>query len=230
VRDDEDVEQPRPPSLARAIRDAFPRYLDEIVLVLLVNLGWALLLAAFAFVRIGIPVAIVLAPLFALPTAALMRLAVASARDRSPRVAMARDELGRLAGRKVALAAIQLVVMAVGIANVFAGGGIAGILGALSAIISGYVVLATWVYATALWPIVCDPEREGPVREQLRLALAVVVLRPLQIGLLAIMAALAVIVSVQLIVPSIFLPSLILLAVTGYVVPSVDALRRPVAP
>ena len=225
MRDDDATDERPAPSLARAIRDSFARYLDEIVVYLVVNVAWMLVLAAFAFVRIGVPVAIVFAPLLALPTAALMRMAVASARDRSPTWAMARVELGRVPGRKVALAAVQLLVIGFGLTNVFLGVGISGLLGALSAIVSGYVVLATWMYALALWPIVCDPERKGPVGEQLRVALAVVVVRPLQLGLLALLAALAVVVSLQLIVPAIFLPSLVLLVVAGYVVPVADELR-----
>jgi len=223
--DDETVHAPRPPGLARAIRESFARYLDEIVVYVVVNLAWALAVAALAVLRVGAPILVVLTPLLALPTAALMRMAVASARDRSPTWRMARAELGRLAVRKVVLASIQLFAIALGLTNVVLGGGIGGILGAASAIVSGYVVLATWVYAMALWPIVCDPAREGPLREQLRLALAVVVLHPLQLGVIGLLAALAVVVSVQLVVPAIFLGSLVLLVVAGYVVPAADAVR-----
>src|SRR5687768_18401055 len=44
--------------------------------------------------------------------------------------------------------------------------------------IASYAVIATWMYGVALWPIVCDPDREAPLREQLRMALTVVMLRP----------------------------------------------------
>ena len=225
MRDDERTDQPRRPSLARAIRESFSRYLDEIVLFAIVNVGWALAIAAFAFVRIGLPLVVILTPLLALPTAALMRLAVATARDRAPSWPMAREELGRLAGRKVVLASIQLLLLGVSLTNVVLGGNIGGLPGIASAIVSGYALIAVSVYALALWPIVCDPAREAPVRDQLRLALALVTLRPLQLVVLAVITALAVIASIQLIVPLLFLPSLVLIMVAGYVVPVADRLR-----
>jgi hypothetical protein len=218
-------EPPRRPSLARAIREAFSRYLDEIVLFTVVNLGWALAVGVFAFARIGLPAVVILTPLLALPTAALMRLAVATGRDRTPTLPMAREELGRLAGRKVALAAVQLLVMGLSLTNVVLGGSIGGLAGIASAIVAGYALVAVVVYAVALWPIVCDPAREAPVRDQLRLALALVTLRPLQLIVLAVISGLAVVVSIQLIVPLLFLPSLVLIMVAGYVVPVADRLR-----
>ena len=218
-------EPPRRPSLARAIREAFSRYLDEIVLFTVVNLGWALAVAIFAFARIGLPAIVILTPLLALPTAALMRLAVATGRDRTPTWPMAREELGRLAGRKVALAAVQLLIMGLSLTNVVLGGSIGGLAGIASAIVAGYALIAVTVYAVALWPIVCDPAREAPVRDQLRLALALVTFRPLQLVVLAVITVLAVVVSIQLIVPLLFLPSLVLIMVAGYVVPVADRLR-----
>jgi hypothetical protein len=226
VRDAERTDEPpRRPSLARAIREAVSRYRDEIVLFTVVNLGWALAVAIFAFARIGLPAIVILTPLLALPTAVLMRLAVATGRDRTPTWPMAREELGRLAGRKVALAAVQLLIMGLSLTNVVLGGSIGGLAGIASAIVAGYALIAVTVYAVALWPIVCDPAREAPVRDQLRLALALVTFRPLQLVVLAVITALAVVVSIQLIVPLLFLPSLVLIMVAGYVVPVADRLR-----
>lgn len=225
VRDPERTDQPRRPSLARAIRESFPRYLDDIVLFAIVNVGWALAFGAFAFVRIGLPAVVILTPLLALPTSALMRLAIATARDMAPGWPMAREELGRLAGRKVALAAIQLLIMGLSLTNVVLGGSIGGLAGIASAIVAGYALIAVSVYALALWPIVCDPAREAPLRDQLRLALALVTLRPLQLLVLAVITVLAVIVCIQLIVPLLILPSLVLIVVAGYVVPVADRLR-----
>lgn len=189
------------------------------------NLAWLVVVALFGFLRLVVPILIVLAPLLALPTAVLMRLAVAVARDRSPSWSMATAEIGRLGGRKLLLGTAQLLVLALGVVNVLLAGNIGGILGIVSAVIAAYAVIATWMYAVALWPIVCDPDREAPLREQLRMALTVVILRPLQIGVLALIAALAVIICVQLIAPAVFLPGFVLVVVAGYVVPFVDRLR-----
>lgn len=216
---------PRRVSLAGALRFAFGAYLDSIVVLFPVNVVWAVVVAAFALLRVGLPVAIVLAPLLAVPTSALMRLAVAAARDGVPSWSMARDELGRLVGRKVGLAAVQLLVTVIALVNVLVGSGVGGLPGILSAIVAGYALVVVTVYAHALWPIVCDPQREAPLGQQLRLAVAVVMLRPLTLGVLSLITVLAVLVSLQLLVPAIFLPSLVLLATAAYVVPFVDGLR-----
>ena len=172
-----------------------------------------------------VPLVLVLAPLLALPTAALMRLAVVAARGASPSWRIVREELGRLALRKVGLAAVQLMVLLVSLLNVSLAPGIGGIPGILSTIVAGYALVASSVYATALWPIACDPRREGPLREQLRLALAVMLLRPVQIAVLTVITVLAVLVSVQLVAPAVFLPSLVMLAIAEYVVDLADRLR-----
>ena len=226
MREAERIDSPPPrPSLARAIRQSFSRYLDDIVVFVVVNLAWALAIGAFAFVRIGLPLVVILTPFLALPTSALMRLAVASARGRTPTWPMAREELGRLAGRKVALAAIQLLIMGLSLTNVTLGSSIGGLAGIASAIVAGYALVAVSVYAIALWPIVCDPAREAPLRDQLRLALALVTLRPMQLVVLAVITVLAIVVSIQLIVPLLFLPSLVLIMIAGYVVPTADRMR-----
>jgi hypothetical protein len=134
-------------------------------------------------------------------------------------------ELPRHAGRKLLIAAVQLLVLALGVANVTLAPQIGGLLGVLSSLVAGYAVIVSSVYALALWPIVCDPSRELRLPDQLRLALAVVTLRPWQMGVLAVIVVLSVIVSAQLILPAIFLPGLVLIVVAGYVVPVADRLR-----
>lgn len=216
----------RPVSLAGSIRAAFRAYLDEIVVLLGVNAAWVILVGAFVLAGSLAPTLIVLlSPMLALPTAVLTRMAVVAARGGSPRWSLVRDELPRRAGRKLVIAAVQLVVLGIGITNVGLAGQMGNIAGVLSAIVAGYAIIAVTVYAVALWPIVCDPARDGPLRHQLRLAAALVVLRPLQLGVLAVITALAVVVSVQLIVPALFLPMLVLLTDAAYVVNAADRVR-----
>jgi hypothetical protein len=81
----------------------------------------------------------------------------------------------------------------------------------------------------AVWPIVCDPLRAGPLREQLRLALAVTARRPLQLGLLAVIAGLAAAASIQVLILGLFVPIVVLLAIAGYVVPAADQIVPPAA-
>ena len=212
-------------TLARAIRTAFTAYLDGIVSFLSVNLvlvvAGLLAVAAAALV----PLLVVLVPLLALPAGVLMRLAVEAARDASPQGGVIRAELGRLAFRKLGLATVQLLVLALGVLNVSLAPAIGGLPGLLAGIVAAYALIASSVYAVALWPIVCDPRREAPLGQQLRLALAVTLLRPIQLAVLALIAVLAGIVSAQLIVPALFLPSMVALAAAAYVVDLADRLR-----
>lgn len=217
----------RPPRLGAAIVGAFGTALEWAFPFVTANAAWVAAVVLFGVLALGVPAAWLLLPLLALPTASLMRLAVTAIRLGVPSLRMARDELVRMPARKIVLAAAQLLLMAIGLTNVRLAADIGGLPGVLSAAVAAYVMVGASVLAVALWPLVCDPLREAPVREQLRLALAIVVRRPLQLIVLAVIAALAALVCLQLIVPALFLPSLVLLAIAGYVVPAADELLPP---
>jgi hypothetical protein len=212
-------------SLGAAIRGAFASYIDELVLFSALNLGLVLSVAVVTAAASIVPPLIVGVPLLALPTAVLTRLAVVAARDGTPRWAMIGEELGRRAGRKLLLATLQLLVIALGVGNVTLAPEIGGLAGWLSGLVAAYALIAVSLYAVALWPIVCDPLRDGPLRQQLRLAASVLLVRPLQVFVLAVIAVLAMVASVQLIAPALILPALVLLAIAAYVVDVADRLR-----
>ena len=217
----------RPPTLVAAILGA-PRLAFEHAFPLLVaNTVLGLIVAVYVVLLVGIPALIVAIPLLALPTAALTRLAVAAARLGVPTLAMARAELGRLPLRKLVLAVVQVLVFAISVTNIGLAGEIGGLPGLMSGGVAIYAVVGTAIYAMALWPIVCDPRRAGPLREQLRLALLLTVRRPLQLALLALIAGAAAVASIQILVLAFFLPVLVVLAIAGYVVPAADELAPP---
>ena len=191
------------------------------------NLLWGALVAAFVALVVGVPLVSVALPLLALPTAALTRLSVAAVRSGIPSLRMARDELGRLPVRKVMLAAAQALVLIISLTNIGLAGEMGGWQGLLSGGVAIYAVIVSGVYAMALWPIVCDPARASPLRDQLRLALAVSIRRPLQLGILALIAGLTAVASTQVLVLAFFLPVMLLLAITGYVVPAADEIAAP---
>lgn len=176
-----------------------------------------------------VPFTILLAPLLALPAAAVLRLAMVALADGVPSWRVALAELRRAPGRKLAIAAIQLALTGIGIVNLIASGSIPGIAGALSTVVVAYGLLIVWWLATAVWPILADPRREMGIGRLLQLGLAVALSRPL--GMLAVLAIVvgSAIVSVQYIFPAIVLPSLVLLVVAGYVGPIVERLD-PVEP
>jgi hypothetical protein len=216
-----------PPRLRTAVVSALSLVVEHAFALLAANLIWALLVAGYVFLLVGVPGLILVVPLLALPTASLTRLAVAAVRAGVPTLAMARDELGRLALRKLGLAVAQIAVMAISLANLRLVAEIGGVAGLLSAGVALYATIVTVLYGMALWPIVCDPMREGPVRGQLRLALAVTLRRPLQLALLGLFAGLAAVASVEVLAVALFLPSVVALAIIGYVVPAADEIVPP---
>jgi hypothetical protein len=171
---------------------------------------------------VGLPTLIMALPLLALPTAALTRLAVAAARLGVPTFTMARREPGRLALRKLFLAYVQVLVFGISLTNIGLAGEIGGLAGLISGGVAIYAILGAAIYSMALWPIVCDPRRAGPLRDQLRLAMVVTVRRPLQLATLAFIAGLSVVASIQVPVLAFFLPIFVVLAIAGYVVPAAD--------
>jgi hypothetical protein len=208
-----------------AARAASRGYLESFALFAVLNLMFvvAALLVAAAFTLFR--PAIVLAPLVALPASALMRAAVEVARGTGPGWSNALAELRRRAGRKVLLASAQLIVAAVAGLNLALAASLAAVPALVGAGLGAAGLIVSSAFAIALWPIVCDPRRDGPLRGQLRLALGIVVLRPLQIGALLAVAALAVTACVLFIVPLILLPALVVLLAGAYVVPSADAIE-----
>ncbi len=207
------------------MRHAVVAYVDMIVPLATLNV--ALVVLAFVAVAAAalVPPLILLLPILALPSSVLMRLGVEAARDTTPPPGTIRTELGRLAGRKIALAALHLLVLGLGTLNISLSGAIGGVAGVATGLVAGYALIASSVYSVALWPIVCDPRRTGPVPVQLRLALAVVLVRPLQLGVLALLTVLAGVVSAQLVIPALILPSILALIISAYVVDVADRLR-----
>jgi hypothetical protein len=216
-----------PPRLRTAVVSALSLVVEHAFALLAANLIWALLVAGYVFLLVGVPGLILVVPLLALPTASLTRLAVAAVRAGVPTLAMARDELGRLVLRKLGLAVAQIAVMAISLANLRLVAEIGGVPGLLSGGVALYATIVTVLYGMALWPIVCDPMRAGPVRGQLRLALAVTLRRPLQLALLGLFAGLAAVASVEVLAVALFLPSVVALAIIGYVVPAADEIVPP---
>ena len=222
---DESRAGPRPASVAGAIRRSFALSLEWAVPFVATNLAWAMVVGAYLLLLVGFPILAFAAPLLAIPTSALMRLAVVAVRSGVPTLPVAWAEMGRLPQRKAGVAFVQLLLLGVTVANLDLSVRIGGALGLLSAGVALYAAVATAIVSIAIWPIVCDPAREGTLRDQLRLALSLVVRRPLQLLVLALLTVLAVYVSTQLLVPTLVRPTVVLLAIAGYVVPAADALR-----
>lgn len=219
--------EPLRPGVLPAARSAARGFLESFALFAVLNLLFVLaaLLVAAAFTLFR--PAILLGPLIALPASALMRAAVEVARGDVPGWSNALAELPRRAGRKLLVASAQLLVAAVSGLNLAVAASIGGIPALVGAGIGAAGLIVSSALGIALWPIVCDPRRDGPLRRQLRLALGVVVLRPIQVLVLLAFAALAVTACLFFIVPLVLLPALVMLLIGAFVVPSADAIEPP---
>lgn len=207
------------------MRRAVRAFVDEPVALIAGELG---LLAAIVLVALAwalVPAAVILAPLVALPGSALMRLATVAVEDGVPTWRTALAEARRRMGRKLLVAGVQSVITLLGVINILLSGSIGGLVGGVSAAIAGYVLLVVWTLSLALWPILSDPRRDLPLGRQLRLAVAIVLTRPLGLLVLLALAVGSAIVCMQLIAPSIVLPALVFLTLAAYVGPLVERLR-----
>lgn len=207
------------------MRRAVGAFIDEPVALIAGELA---LLAAIVLVALAwalAPAAVILAPLVALPGSALMRLATVAVEDGVPTWRTALAEARRRVGRKLLIAAVQSVITLLGVVNILLSGSIGGLIGGVSAAIAGYVLLVVWTLSLALWPILSDPRRDAPLGRQLRLAVAIVLTKPLGLLVVLALAVGSAIVCVQLIAPSIVLPALVFLTLAAYVGPLVDRLE-----
>jgi hypothetical protein len=197
---------------------------DEPIVFVGANLVLVLAVVIIATLMTVVPAAIVLVPLLALPGSAILRLASVALADGVPTLGAAWTEAWRGAGRKLLVAAVQLLLTGLGILNLLISAGLGGLAGALSGIAVAYGMLAVWGVATPLWSLLSNPRRDAPVRRQLRLAAAVVLARPLGILVLLAVAVGSAILSIQLFFPALLLPSFVLLAVAAYVGEVLDRL------
>ncbi len=226
VRDEAGAEPPPQPSLPVALRTGGMKLFEEIFPVLVTNLAWAMLAGALVYVAGLVPLALLLLPLIAPLTTGLARVAVLAARDRVVPLRAFVDGVTDRFWLKLGLGALQAVVLLVALMNVVVAPSMGGLFGAISMVLSVYVAAATFGYGLVFWTLLSDPDRATmPVRRVGRLAMAVVLTRPLPVAFLLILAALAIGVMASLIVPLLFLPSFVLITVAAYVLPAADLLQ-----
>jgi hypothetical protein len=218
-----------PASLGGALRTAAAAYLEWPTRFLLVNAVWlvAALLVLFA---LRVPALVILAPFLAPAACAMTGMAAAAVRERRVGMRAARDGVRQRFWAKLGLGAAQLLLLVLALADLNAAAALGGAFGAISALLAFYVGAAVSAYALVAWPLLCDPLRaEQPVRALLRVALAVFLAKALPVLALLLLVAMAAWASVQLVVPALFRPALLILAVTAYALPAADELSPPVA-
>ena len=226
---DDAAAAPRRPTPLGILGTAVRGYFEGFALFAVLNVAVVLAGLAVAAAFTVLAPAIVLLPLVAIPASALTRAAVDVARAEPATWSAAARELGRRPGRKLLIAALQVLVTGVGLLNLSMAAAVGGIGGIAIAAIGAYGLIVAWAYAIALWPIVVDPRRDGRLADQLRLALLVLVTRPIGIVALLAVTAAAATACALLIVPLIVLPALVVLLCAAFVVPAADELAPAVA-
>lgn len=194
-----------------------------------VNVIWGLAMVLVIVLALAWPFgALLAAPLLAVPTAGVFRLAARLVRG-DTRVAIRglaglyREELpATLAlGAGVVLATVVLGT------NVMAGIAAPEPLGLIIATLAGWGLVGIWCLAIVAWPLVADPTRTGvSLRDNLRLASGLVLTEPARFGALGLVVALLTVASILLTVAILTVSlSFIALVACRIVYPSADRLN-----
>lgn len=218
---------PSPTSIGGAIRAAGREGYYHSWRLVPANLVWSVVAIAVAALVLVTPVAIVLVPLAALPTAGLFRVTTRIVRGQAVSFwdsidAWRTDPIATLAiGAGFAAAAVVLGF------NVVSGLTSDSPLGWGLATLATWGLLAAWLLAWTVWPILVDPARaERPVADRLRLAGLLVLAHPIRLGLLGLVLGLFLAVStlavVALVTVSVAFSALV---ATELVLPAADRLE-----
>jgi hypothetical protein len=215
------------PGLRAAVRVAATDFYFNSWRLVPANLLWG---AVFIGLLVGSslqPAVAVLAPLLAVPTVGIFRMAALVARGEG---ATFRDGLAAwqtmfvptlLLGMALAGCAVVLIGnIALGLLN-------GGVVGWSLATLAAWGLLATWVVGWTAWPLLVDPARANrPVQARLRIAVLLVVAEPGRMAalgvLLAILIAASAVAFAALVSISVAFAALV---VSRYVLPAADRLE-----
>ena len=196
------------------------------------NLVWTGLALLLAAAVVATPVAIVLLPLLAVPTAGVFRVAGRVVRETGwvslgDALEAWRTDIARI----VAIGAAFVAGWAILVLNVAIGTGLGSVLGWAIAIVSAWALVGSWLLLWTVWPLLTDPSRvERPTRTTLRLAGLLVLAEPIRVGLLGVALAVLLSLSVITIVPFVTVAMAVSALIAGHVVlPAADRLEGRLA-
>ena len=214
---------PDRPSLAASIRFSVTGLIESFHAFLAWNLVAVVGVAVVAFSLALSNLALLAVPFLAPVICGIVRLAAVAWRGDHVALRSALPGVRHRFWTKVGLAAAQCLLLVLATLNLLIAPSIGGPFAALSMATSVYLAATVVAFATVGWTLLCDPRRESePVGGLARLAMIVLLRRPLAVIFLVIVVALATVVVYNLVVPSLFLPSMVLLLVAGYVLPAAD--------
>lgn len=187
-----------PPRLGSVVRASLTDYYFNSIRLVPVNVLWGAAAVSIVLLALAWPLGgVLLSPLLALPTAAIFAMAAAIARV-EPAISV-RDALATArakAAPAILLGTGWLVANVVLLTNIVTGLTDPGSGGWLIATLAAWGVAVLWCGALVVWPLLVDPTRaDRSIRDQLRLAAALLVLSPIRFGALGAFAAIVVLVS-----------------------------------
>jgi len=176
----------RPAGILGALRAALGDAYFHSWRLVAANVSWSLVACALTVAVAVAPLALVTLPLLAIPTAAIFRVTTRIVRRRSVSFwdgyRGIRGQLGTILGLGLGFTVTGLVL---GL-NVLTGLTSAGAVGWAIATLAAWGLVAAWVLAWTVWPVVVDPERETtPARDRLRLAGLLALAHPIRLGALS---------------------------------------------
>jgi hypothetical protein len=224
------VEKPARPGIVAAFRAAaFDFYYQSIRLVP-ANLLWGgAVLAWLAFgLGAGPIVALVTAPLVAIPYVALARLAALTVRGRDVVVSDVVDAIRRFGLVALVSGAVATIAAAILASNVILGANVGGPVGWVLSTLAATGLIALWVYGLPFWVLLVDPERDGqPVVRKARLAALLFLAIPGRLSWLALLLAGLLLVSTVAVVAVLTIaPAYALLVSARFGLPLADRLER----
>jgi hypothetical protein len=220
---------PAAPRLSRAVRTAGSDFLAHSWRLVVPNVVWGI---GFLLLLAGVGIswaAWLLAPLLALPTVGIYRVAALIVREEPLSISDGFASWRRYGAQAMVLAVLLLGCVAVFATNLMTGIQNSGVVGWSLATFAGWGLVATAIVACVVWPLLVDPWRESlGLRAVLRLALVLSIAFPFRFGALAIVLGVLVVVSTFAVVVVLTIAiGLAALIASRYVLPAADRFAPP---
>jgi hypothetical protein len=224
------VGKPARPGITAAFRAAAIDFYYQSIRLVPANLLWGgALLAWVAFgLSAGPIIALVTAPLVAIPYVALARLAALTARGRDVVLTDVVDAIRRFGLGALVAGTVATLAAAILASNVIVGVNLGGPAGWVLSTLAATGLIVLWVYGLPFWVLLVDPERDGqPVIARARLAALLLVAIPGRLSWLALLlAALLLISTVAVVALLTIAPAYALLVSARFALPHADRLER----
>jgi uncharacterized membrane protein YesL len=146
-----------------------------------------------------LPAFLLLAPLQALPTVGIFRMAALIARGDAVALSDAFRAWRAYLWPALAAGIVVTVLSVLFFVNIAIGLGSGTLIGVMFATFAGWALLILWSGALTFWPLLADPRRAGEsLRSRFRLALILLLAHPVRLGVLLLVVAILLAISTVL--------------------------------